>query len=240
MKRVAKVAEQLGLDLRKSRRGGPQPGSGRPRKPDAIRHDARPELSRHTPVHVSLRVHRDVGRLRRRDGYRAVRGAVATCLGRRDFRIIHLSIQRNHIHSIVEAHDKYALANGLRAFMISATRRLNGPLGRRGTVFTQRYHAVQIKTPIQARAALAYVLNNWRRHGEDAAGSSLHHAYIDPFSTGILFDGWDTTYKFDTPTWYEPMSVHAPRSWLLTVGWRKHPRIGLDEVPGPLRIPRPH
>jgi REP element-mobilizing transposase RayT len=102
-----------------------------------------------------LRVHRDVGQLRRRDAYRALRGAVATCLGRAGFRIVHVSIQSNHIHLLIEADHKRELSNGVRAFMISATRRLNALRGRSGTVFPQRYHAVAITSPKQARAAFA-------------------------------------------------------------------------------------
>lgn len=237
MRRVAKVQEQLQLRLRTPGRGGPRPGSGRKPKPDAIRHDARPEVTRHRPVHVSLRANRAVGRLRGWPAYRALRGAVATCLGRLDFRIVHVSIQAHHIHLLVEANDKYALANGLRAFMISATRRLNALRARKGAVFTQRYHAVQVRSPRQARSALAYVLNNWRRHGEHLAGPAQRKADVDPYSTGVLFDGWDMQQeRFTIPDWYEPMLVHAPRSWLLTVGWRKHLPIGLREVPGPLVV----
>jgi hypothetical protein len=82
------------------------------------------------------------------------------------------------------------------------------------------------------------VLNNWRRHREDLELS----AHVDPYSTAVLFDGWDVSclggrkepFKFQIPTWYEPLAVQAPRSWLLTVGWRKHPLIDVTETPGPL------
>jgi REP element-mobilizing transposase RayT len=238
MKRAMKVGEQLELVLRRKGRGGPRPGAGRKRKADAIRHDKRPNVSRHKPIHVTLRVCREVGQLRRAKSYRALRGAVATCLGRVGFRIVHVSIQSNHIHLLIEADHKRELANGVRAFMISATRRLNALRARKGAVFIQRYHAVQISSQRQARHALAYVLNNWRRHHEDLT-PSLAKASIDPYSTGVLFDGWDVPFdKFDIPERYEPMLVHAPRSWLLTVGWREHPRIGIREVPGPLAVAR--
>jgi hypothetical protein len=119
--------------------------------------------------------------------------------------------------------------------MISAAKRLNKLRGRKGVVFTQRYHAVAIGAKRQARAALAYVLNNWRRHREDVEGAAQRRANVDPYSTGVLFDGWDVPFeKFDCPAWYEPMPVCAPRSWLLTVGWRAYPRIGVWEVPGPI------
>ncbi|HUQ01424.1 MAG TPA: transposase [Kofleriaceae bacterium] len=184
---------------------------------------------------MSLRTHKAVGRLRRRDAYVAIRGAIATCIARWGFRIVHVSIQAHHIHLLVEANGKCELANGLRAFMISAAKRLNKLCGRKGVVFTQRYHAVAIVAKRQARAALAYVLNNWRRHREDLVGTAQRQASVDPYSTGVLFDGWDMPFeKFEYPAWYEPMSVYAPRSWLLTIGWRAHPRIGVREVPGPI------
>ncbi len=213
--------------------GGKRPGAGRPRKPGAIpRNVRRPELSKNHPVHVTLRVGKEVGRLRRPGAYAAIRRAVAACIGRRDFRIVHTSIQSNHLHLLVEASDKRALGNGVRAFMISATHRLNAERGRRGTVFSRRYHAVQLTTPRQVRAALCYVLNNWRRHREDFQAP----AQVDRYSTGVLFDGWaGMTRPFPIPDGYEPLPVSGATTWLLTTGWRRHhPLIGLGETPGPL------
>jgi REP element-mobilizing transposase RayT len=226
-------AKQLELEMKEPPTwGGKRDGAGRPRKKGAKpRNVRRPELSKHTPVHVSLRVDRAVGRLRCAAGFRAIRRAVAACIGRLDFRIVHSSIQSNHIHLLVEANHKRALGNGVRAFMISAAQRLNRARDRRGRVFVQRYHAVQLKTPMQARNALSYVLNNWRRHREDFSAPAL----VDRFSTGVLFDGWAGMAKpFTIPDGYEPLPVCGAKSWMLTVGWRKHPLIGVDEVPGPI------
>src|SRR5689334_6601337 len=184
-RRAGKVGEQLALDIKPAPTwGGKRPGAGRPRKKEnRSPHERRHELARYTPVHVSLRVVRDVGRLRRPAAYAAIQRAVAACLGRDDFRVVHTSIQGNHIHLIVEADNKRALANGMRAFMVSAAQHLNTARGRRGTVFPARYHAVQLTTPKQVRAALAYVLNNWRRHHEDREGERQRAANVDPYST---------------------------------------------------------
>jgi len=228
------VGAQLALEMKPAPTwGGKRPGAGRPRKTGAIRRNVRrPELSKHHPVHVSLRVCKEVGRLRRPDGYAAIRRAVAACIGRRDFRVVHTSIQSNHLHLLVEANDKRALANGVRAFEISATQHLNAACGRRGEAFVGRYHAVQLKTPRQVRNALCYVMNNWRRHREDRVAP----AQVDRYSTGILFDGWaGMTGPFAIPAGYEPLPVSGARTWLLTTGWRRHhPLIGLGETPGPL------
>lgn len=85
---------------------------------------------------------------------------------RDDFRIVHISIERNHLHLIVEADDHVALWMGLRSFETSAAQRLNRAVSlatgirRRGKVFDDRYHARLITTPSQARNSVSYVQVN--------------------------------------------------------------------------------
>src|ERR1044071_8744769 len=196
--------EQLPLFARpadKRRRRKRRPGSKPPgRKPNGPRrgspHKARPELKARHPVHVVLRVVSAVGNLRRRMTYRAVREATLTTARREDFRIVHLSIQRNHLHLLVEADDKGALASGMQGFQISAAKHLNAAISkgrpgrrRRGAVFPDRYHAEIITTPTQARHALNYVLSNWRKHQEDRSDATRSWK-IDWFSTAVMFPGW--------------------------------------------------
>ena len=234
-------AAQLTLDVarRPTGWGGWRPGAGR--KPSGRRvgtpHRARPELSRHHPVHVVLKAAPEVGRLRKPKAYRALRAAAAHVLGRGDFRIVHVSIQHNHVHLLVEADDRTALARGVQAFSIVAAKRLNAELGRKtGRVFVHRYHATALTTPKQARHCLAYVLNNWRRHKEDRGGPAERRAHIDPYSSAIRFDGWrgiDGT--FQLPEGYEPLPTAPPTVWLLTTGWRRHGLIDPHEVPADCR-----
>src|SRR6187549_2644526 len=105
-------AGQLLLFAPPPKRGGKRRGAGR--RPKGLRagspHKKRPELNGREPVHVTLRVAGAVGNLRRRDAYRAIREATLTTARRQNFRIVHLSIQRTHLHLLVEAEDKSALA----------------------------------------------------------------------------------------------------------------------------------
>jgi hypothetical protein len=83
---------------------------------------------------------------------------------------------------LVEAADSHALSRGMQGLLISAARRINARLARRGTVFADRYHERIIESPKQCRNALAYVLNNWRRHGQDRYRAKWT---LDPFSSGV-------------------------------------------------------
>ena len=221
--------------------GGKRNGAGRPPKQRRAseRHDTRPELRPHSVLLVTLRAHEDVGNLRRPAGYHAVRYALCAVIEREHFRICHVSIQRNHLHLVVEADSKDALARGLQAFQISAAKHLNASivqngLRRRGIVFADRYHQRLLGSPRQVRNALAYVLNNWRRHGEDRAVPTRK---VDPYSSGVVFAGWKeregAVFLFPVPRGYINFSVSFPRTWLLRVGWKKAGTIGVHDVPGP-------
>jgi REP element-mobilizing transposase RayT len=195
---------------------------------------------------VSLRVVPELTRLRRRAAYAGVRRAANVVLGRSNFRIVHISIQANHVHLLVEAEDKRALAAGMKAFEVSAARRLNvAEIGanrnssskpRKGPVFVDRYHAEVIDSPRRARHALAYVLNNWRRHREDRASYAKSWT-LDPYSTAATFDGWRGSVIRERPTSCTlddepPLPLVRAETWLLREGWKRYGQIGAFEVPG--------
>ncbi len=228
-------------------RGGARPGAGRPKKPisegrASEPHKARERVKPSQPVHVVMRVAPDVSSLRTHDMFVAVRDATFAAAARREdsFHIVHFSIQRTHIHLIVEAADRLALAAGMQAFGISAAKHINAVIEtndgrrRRGTVFADRYHATVLTSPRQVRNTLAYVLNNWRHHGEDR--EPLRAPWkIDPYSTALAFDGWKERggdLRYRVPEGYDGPVVWLPRSWLLRVGWRKYGLISAFEVPG--------
>src|SRR3954463_8896281 len=98
---------------RKPRRGLAK--GGRPKKGARAseRHKTRPSFRKYEPQHVVARVTEDIDTLRRREMYKAVRRAVVTTFSRTNFRIVHLSIQGTHIHLLIEADDREALARGM-------------------------------------------------------------------------------------------------------------------------------
>ena len=220
---------QLRLDLRRRTRAGrvaKRPGPKRdPRRHDPD-HVKRPEVVAAHPLHVVLRVVREVGNLRTRHAYRAIRGAIGKAAARSDYRVVHVSIQSNHVHLLVEADDRRALTIGMQGFAISAAKRLNRELRRaRGEVFPFRYHATAIETPTQAHHALCYILNNWRRHRADARAPWR----IDPYSSADRFDGWERPHRYAPRD--EPLPVVRPTTWLLADGWKRAGPVRFDEVP---------
>ena len=226
------------------KRGGKRRGAGRPPKGKraGAPHKLRPDLKARYPVHVVLRTVSAVGNLRRRCVYEAIREATITTARREGFRIVQLSIQRTHVHLLVEADGKQALSSGMQGFQISAAKHLNAAISkgkpgprRRGPVFPDRYHAEIITSPRQARHALSYVMLNWRKHGEDRI-APMSSWTIDWFSSAISFPCWteygDAPCFWRGPETYDPLIVYQPKTWLLKEGWKKHgPTISCHEVP---------
>jgi REP element-mobilizing transposase RayT len=190
--------------------GGVRPGAGRKPKRDAgASHLRRPSLSRHEPVHTTLRVAKGCWNLRSRRALAALQGAFEAGRDRFGFRLVHYSVQGNHLHFIVEANDRRALSQGMQALTVRMARALNRMMRRRGKVFADRFHAHVLRSRREAAHALRYVFGNFARHAR-SWGEEIRASYCDPFSSVAWFAA-------ELP---EGAPVAAPRTWLLRVGWK--------------------
>ena len=197
------------MELKYRGRGGPREGAGRPRKPGGrVSHDRRPALSRHHPVHVTLRAVPRVPNLRRIQIFRRIADAFHQGRERFGFRVTHCSVQANHIHLIAEAEDRASLVRGTKGLKVRIARGVNDVLGRKGPVFAERYHEHVLKTPREVAHAIKYVLGNWFKH----AGREFGDWDYDKLSSG-----------------YASSMVVPAQTWLLRVGWEAacaSPRTG--------------
>jgi REP element-mobilizing transposase RayT len=187
---------------------------GRPKKPGAgLPHARRPPVDRRHPHLITVRVRKGTWNLRSQRCFAEVVGACNKAHERADFRVVHYSVQGNHVHLLVEANDRRAMSNGLRALLISLARRLNLLMDQRGSRFTDRFHERALATPRAVRIALRYVLTNAAKHHG--------HDLVDPYSSGPWFTHWPAGTK--TPRWTPCTGppTKPPQSWLLRDGWRR-------------------
>ena len=223
----APLARQLSLDLKPSPkgkgRGGARPGAGRPQKKEDdrtfIAHRARPSHRKGDPVHVTVRVRDRLPSLREELLERIVKRVLLAQRemlrekGLEHFQVVHFTIQRDHLHLIVEAPDKRGLARGVAGLEVRIARRINAVLKRKGRFWSERYHRRDLRTPTETRNALRYVLMNAQKHHRVIGD----RAFADPLSSAASFDGYTRL-----PATFEdrdPWPRVAPRTWLLGVGW---------------------
>ena len=227
---MALRSRQLQLNLESpSRWGGARRGAGR--KPRATRRDPHrrraPLASRH-PCHVTLRVRKDVPPLRTAKLVAELERSWREVRERGRFRLVHFSIQGDHVHMVVEAASARDLACGLKSVVARFARAVNRVFRRTGRVLADRCHVHVLRTPREVRNVIAYVLLNARRHLAKAGRALPRFASIDPASSGRWFGGWRIT----VPPVRDPPAVATPRTWLLGIGWRRLGLIDPAEVPG--------
>ena len=108
----------------------------------------------------------------------------------------------------------------MQGLLIRVARALNRAWRRGGSIFSDRYADRILRTPREVRNALAYVLNNAKRHGIFEAG-------VDAFSSGLWFEGWREARPSASARTFLPRA----RTWLLNIGWRRWGLISLNTVP---------
>lgn len=217
--------QQLDLSLKpKPTRGGARIGAGRPKRAAGLRHTphrARPAHHRGNPVHVTLRAFSRL--LRAQTVARTVLSGIRDSQ-RAGVRIVHYSIQENHLHLIVEADSKAELSSAMRGLVVRVARRVNRLLFRRGRFWADRWHGRALKSPREVRHALVYVLKNRSKH------LKAHGPALDPLSSAEWFNGFAEPlprgFRSVTPCAHAP-----PRTWLLALGWRRHGKIRINETP---------
>lgn len=220
--------KQLELDL--PTWGGARKGAGRKRiaAKKRVRHRKRERFDKAHPVHVTLCMRGDVPSLRTRDAWAVIVRVMRSARMRHGMTVNLYSVLGNHLHLIVEHDGGDSLCRGLRALCTMLAARLNVLFHRTGPLLADRYHARALRTPLEVRRAIAYVLLNYRKH-VSTDGQRLAPSWIDRFSTAPKFDGWRTLLRsrftdFDYGT-------APPRTWLLATGWRRHGLVALDETP---------
>jgi REP-associated tyrosine transposase len=164
--------------------GGRRKGAGR--KPVGekarLRHVMRPVLKKRFPVHVTWRMKKEVWQLRTHRCFRALARAFWGGCNRFGFRLVHYSVQGNHMHLLVEAADEKSLARGMNGLGVRVAKGLNRVMGRHGKVLDERYHGHILRTPTEVRNARVYLTRNAERHvgakGPDPYAS--RHPLVQP------------------------------------------------------------
>ncbi|HVV84044.1 MAG TPA: transposase [Kofleriaceae bacterium] len=145
-----------------------------------------------------------VWNLRSRRSFRLIEAALWVGGDRFDVRIVRFSVQGNHIHLLVEAPDRRALARAVQGLSIRLARGLNRMMGRAGRVVGDRYHARLLRTPTEVRNAIRYIRDNARKHATER-GETYSPGHVDRYSSAGAPE----------------VVLPPPRTWLLREGWKR-------------------
>jgi putative transposase len=181
----------------------PRHPGGRPVSPRSfVRHVKRRAVSHRHPHHITLRVRKHVWNLRSQRCFSRIAHALKGVQPRLGFRVVHFAVLGNHVHLLVEAEDRSSMTNGVRALAIRIAKRLNKMMGRRGSLYVDRYDERILENPTTVRIALRYVLTNAEHHYGASASKFDRFSSAAPACRDL---------------------VRRAASWLLRIGWTRAP-----------------
>ncbi len=196
-------------------------------------HRQRDGIVARMPVHVTIRLRRDVPTIRQPRFVRRFRSSLSEACIRHGFRVVHYSIQRDHVHLLIEAQTNYSIACGMKSVGARIGKLANRLFERKGKVLDGRYHLRPLRTPLEVHRALRYVLlNHWHHAAQRRkANPSSDHERVqpDPASSGRWFSGWSIATAPPNPN--DHCEVAPARTWLLQTAWRRHGLIHPADVP---------
>lgn len=194
--------------------GGKRRGAGRKNRTGTVSHAVRERVDFKKPLHITMRLMPGLKGLRTAK----MKAAFERCLIRakaKGLRVLHFSIQGNHLHFVIECASNTELASGMNSLGTSFGRTIRAKLGGKGGVFDGRYHLHVLKTPAEMRNALAYVLLNRSKHQDVIP-------YKDDFSSAEHFQEWKLligqSWRSRLPAF--PDHLSRPKSWLARTGWK--------------------
>lgn len=166
-------------------------GAGRPAIHDrGIRHIARDEIKRSTPLHLTIKIERTKAGLRNKSIlkilHRAIKKARMAGLS-----INHYTLEFDHIHLLVEASDKLSTSKGMQSFGITLSKGINKLKGLKGRVFKTRYHYRKLSSRNEIRNVLNYILGNSIKHKQASSIVSPYNSIMAVKSFRNLYPGFE-------------------------------------------------
>src|SRR5688572_23718552 len=119
------------------RRGGKRKGAGRKRcsATPRMQHVKRESMSRHEPLHVTLRVRSGTRSLRCGREFAVIRRAFCEARERNGMRLVHYTVNHDHMHLIIEAESRDSVSRGINGLKVRLARQLNKLWGTSGSLF---------------------------------------------------------------------------------------------------------
>jgi len=161
--------KQLKLNLYQGSWGGRRPGSGRKRlHSKGVAHRAREKVNHRLPLHINFKYKTCI---KNKFCLKLLKKAIMNARSH-GLKIIHFSLQSNHIHLLIESETNEILTKGMRSLTVTFAKGLG-----RGRVQLERYHLHVLKSVREARNAALYVLFNQQKHEKGA------YSKVDEYSS---------------------------------------------------------
>jgi len=139
-------------------------GAGRPAVHDpGIRHTERPVLTKSASLHLTVKIKRIKADLKNKSILSILKKAILNTR-KQGLRVIHYSLEFDHVHLLIEAENNLILAKGMQSFGVTFSKAINRLRKLKGGVYKHRYHFRRIVGARQLKNVLNYIFSNGVKH----------------------------------------------------------------------------
>ena len=166
-------------------------GAGRPVIHDrGIRHIARDQIKRITPLHLTIKIEAKKAGIKNKNILKILHHSIkkARLLG---LRILHYTLEYDHVHFLVEADSNEVLGRGMQSFGISFSKGINKINQTNGRVFKTRYHFRKLKTPTEIKNVFNYILGNGIKHKHSSSILNPYNSFVAINDFSKLYPGFE-------------------------------------------------
>ena len=140
-----------------------------------IRHTKREEILRPSPLHLTIKLKK--ANIQNKVILNGLRHAIMRAR-LQGLKIIHFSLEKNHVHLYVESQNNEILGRAMKAFGVSLVKKINRHFKTNGSCYKTRYHLHILRSATEVKRVIHYILNNGIKHRRT---SSL----IDPYNSSL-------------------------------------------------------
>ncbi|MGZ3788101.1 MAG: transposase [Bacteriovorax sp.] len=139
-------------------------GAGRPAKHDAgIRHTSRPLVKKPSSLHLTVKIKKNKADMKNKAVLSLLKRAILNAR-RQGLKVIHYSLEYDHVHLLIEAENNHVLGKGMQAFGVTLSKAINRMRKLKGGVYKHRYHFRKISGTRELRNVMNYIFTNGVKH----------------------------------------------------------------------------
>ena len=178
MKKLRKHTQLNFLNLKRA---------GRPAIHDVgIRHVKRFRLKKASSLHLTIKVRENKADIQSKRILKALHHAIKRAR-LKGLKVVHYTLEYNHVHLLVESVDNKTLHKGMQAFGITIAKAINKIKRSKGAVYKNRYHLRLISSPRQLKNVLHYIFNNGVKHKRTNSKIDLFNSMIAEEKINVLY-----------------------------------------------------
>ena len=141
-----------------------------------IRHCARAEINRPSPLHLTIKLNR--AHIQNKTILKHLKYAISRAR-LQGLKIIHFSLEYDHVHLYAESTSNIILTKSMKALGVSFSKRLNKFFKTKGRIYKTRFHLRILRSASEVKNVIHYILKNGVKHKRASS-------YVDPYNSWVV------------------------------------------------------